>query len=271
MSQPVLYQGVWWFRHPDGAMSWYDAASRQWVLYQQPAPARRFDRLEGLATWTVRAIVFDAIVSGIGAALALSQFFGIGADEIIRFEDLAGSGMFVTTQLIGTVGYLSGILFAAWFYRAYQNVGALNAHGRYAPGWAIGAWIVPIVNVFRPKQIANDIWRTSDPTLPEQPGTTWMSSRLDPLLGWWWGSWLLAGTVALVAFPIAFISMASQGSFETPSGDPSFTPFVRSFAIVFATSYAGRTLAAFFAVPVVKRMTERQTSRAAQLGVLPPD
>ena len=271
MNEPVLYQGVWWYRGSDGSLSWFDVATQQWVLYERPAPIRKFERLEGLSTWTVRAIVLDATISGIGAILGIRQFFAIDADEHIGFEELTRSGIFGVFQLVGAVGYLSGILFAIWFYRAYQNVTALNVRGRYAAGWAIGAWIVPIVSFFRPKQIANDIWRTSDPSLSKQPGTEWMRAKVHPLLNWWWGTWVLAGTVALAVFPIAFFSMASNGLTENSASEPSFTPLVRSFAIVFAANYAGRIVAAFFAVPVVKRMTDRQRARAAQLDVLPAD
>lgn len=271
MSEPVLYKGVWWFRGPDGSLSWFDAARQEWILYERPAPIRRFERLEGLATWTIRAIVLDAIVSGVGTVLALQQFFSIDPNEHIPFEDLVGSGVFGISQLVGAIGYLSGILFVVWFYRAYQNVSVLNARGRFAPGWAVGGWIVPILSFFRPKQIANDIWRTSDPTLAAHPGSTWMHAKVHPLLNWWWGSWVLAGVAGLAAFPIVFVSLASNGFSETTSSETSIAIFVRSFAILFATSYAGRIVAAFFAIPVVKRMTKRQRARAAQLEVLPVD
>jgi hypothetical protein len=267
MAEPVLYQGVWWFRHPNGALSWFDAARQEWVLYERPASTRGFERVDGLATWTVRAVVFDAIVSGIGFVFALQQFFSIDPGQQTDFEGFTGSGIFLMNQLTGAMTYVSGILFFMWFYRSYQNVTALNARGRYAEGWAIGGWLVPILSLFRPKQIANDIWRTSDPTLPAHPGTAWMQSTVHPLLNWWWGVWVVAGAVGLVAFPIVLLALASNAGSE----DTDVTDFLRSLAIVFATSYAGRIVAAFFAVPVVKRMTERQRARAAQLGVLSPD
>ena len=56
-----------------------------------------------------------------------------------------------------------------WMFRAYNNVDAVAPGARrYDGGWAIGSWFVPILNLFRPKQIINDIWRaaTGSPTRP---------------------------------------------------------------------------------------------------------
>ena len=47
--------------------------------------------------------------------------------------------------------------------RLLEPAEARGRHLRYGTGWAIGAWFIPIFNLFRPKQIANDIDRASAP------------------------------------------------------------------------------------------------------------
>jgi eukaryotic-like serine/threonine-protein kinase len=65
----------------------------------------------------------------------------------------------------GAMWVACAIAFISWMHRAYSNFDALpNAHRRWATGWSIGAWFVPILNAFRPKQIINDIWRSGRPT-----------------------------------------------------------------------------------------------------------
>jgi hypothetical protein len=60
------------------------------------------------------------------------------------------------------------------FRRAYRNLPALGAESpRFSSGWAVGAWFVPFLNLVRPKQIMDDIWRASDPALPAHPGAAW--------------------------------------------------------------------------------------------------
>ena len=86
------------------------------------------------------------------------------------------------------VGYLviGPLTFIPWFHRAYSNLPRLGFRElRYAPGWAIGSWFVPILNLWRPKQIANDIYRGSDPA--QAPGSNFWKEPITPLLGWWWG------------------------------------------------------------------------------------
>jgi Domain of unknown function (DUF4328) len=75
-------------------------------------------------------------------------------------QALAGSLVLLT--FVGTI-----VVYLVWFSRAYKNLTSLGATDlRYGSGWAIGAWFVPILNLWRPKQIANDIWRASDPAAP---------------------------------------------------------------------------------------------------------
>ena len=74
----------------------------------------------------------------------------------------ASSDRIAIAALIMIVIYLIGaVIFLFWLRRAYGNLDALHARRRYGKGWSIGAWFVPILNLFRPKQIANDIWRGS--------------------------------------------------------------------------------------------------------------
>ena len=74
---------------------------------------------------------------------------------------------------------IAAVVWIRWFRRAYENVAALRSGvRRYSVGWAVWGWFVPIISVFRPKQIANDLWMSGDPKgrLSEPPGF---------LLGWW--------------------------------------------------------------------------------------
>jgi len=51
------------------------------------------------------------------------------------------------------------ISFLMWFRRAYENVPAVAGIAtKYSPGWAVGGFFVPILNVFRPYQIAREMW-----------------------------------------------------------------------------------------------------------------
>jgi hypothetical protein len=93
--------------------------------------------------------------------------------------------------LIGTV-----ITFLRWFSAAHANLRALGFTPRYSNGQAIWTWFVPILNLWRPKQIANDIWRSGDVDAPA-PSTT-IATLPTPgwLLAWWLLLLIPAGSYA---------------------------------------------------------------------------
>jgi hypothetical protein len=155
----------------------------------------------------------------------------------------------------GAIGIAQGLLllatavvFIMWFFRAYSNVERLGAAPlRFGRGWAIGAWFVPILNLFRPKQIANDIWRGSDPGLPRPAGPgAWRDGPIPgALFGFWWALWLLSG----VATGPATFGGDSIDELQTQT-----TAFIVSDALGAA--------AAVLCALVVVRTTARQEERA---------
>ena len=94
-------------------------------------------------------------------------------------------------QLVG-LGELAlivpaAVVFIRWFKRAYENVSAVGGSGRWGSGWAVGGWFVPFLNLWRPKQIANDIWAAAN-------------QRSGVLLGWWWAAWIVTGVLGRIIF-----------------------------------------------------------------------
>ena len=74
-------------------------------------------------------------------------------------------------QIVNVVGFallaVTAIAFIWWFHAAYRNSAARGTWKlRFTSRWAIGAWFVPILAFWRPKQIADDIWRASEPRAP---------------------------------------------------------------------------------------------------------
>jgi hypothetical protein len=78
------------------------------------------------------------------------------------------------------------VLFCVWFHRAYGNLLALGEPRlRFAPGWAPGSFFVPILNLFRPYQIAREIWQKS-------------GGDSGGLVAAWWTLFLTSGAVGLL-------------------------------------------------------------------------
>lgn len=96
--------------------------------------------------------------------------------------------------IYGLLLLLCAGLFIAWFFQAYKNLRRLGvANLRYGNGWAIGGWFVPILGMWRPKQIANDVWRGSEPGTEVSSG--WRAVPVPSFVHWWWGLFLTQGVL----------------------------------------------------------------------------
>jgi hypothetical protein len=112
---------------------------------------------------------------------------------------ISGSFFFVESPALDALGTFSLFAFVAaaisviaWCKRSYDNARALGATDlRYSSGWAIGGWLVPIANFFIPKRIADDLWRSSDPSLPTRIDGRWKFQPVHGILHLWWTVWMI--------------------------------------------------------------------------------
>ncbi|WP_132115737.1 DUF4328 domain-containing protein [Actinocrispum wychmicini] len=82
----------------------------------------------------------------------------------------------------------SMVTMLVWTYRARRNVEGLGRQRR-SPGWAIGGWFCPGVNLWFPLQIILDVGAVDRP-----PG----KARAFPLIAYaWWICWLAAWVCAV--------------------------------------------------------------------------
>jgi hypothetical protein len=65
---------------------------------------------------------------------------------------IASSLSLMVTTVLGIVYFLR------WFRRAYANLERVGENIAYSEGWAVGAWFVPFLNLWRPYQIMKEIW-----------------------------------------------------------------------------------------------------------------
>jgi uncharacterized protein DUF4328 len=92
--------------------------------------------------------------------------------------------------LLDLIIYIAAIVFfIMWFRRAYNNLQAAGVRILHAEGWAAGCWFVPILNLFRPYQIMEEIWEQTQNLIGNSP----LASK--SIIGFWWGMMVLNGIV----------------------------------------------------------------------------
>ena len=146
-----------------------------------------FKPIADLARWTRIALFACAAFYALSAAALpgnLAQINRAAAYERQMGQqvllDATPSSDFAGVGLAAFI--LTSIVFLVFFHRAYSNLAVLGpGEQRWSTGWSVGYWFIPILNLFRPKQIANDIWRGSD------------GSAIPAIFNWWWAFWILGG------------------------------------------------------------------------------
>jgi hypothetical protein len=159
--------------------------------------------LASRSTWAQRALIAVVALNAVAAASAyfayrLYQHDVVTQDELDTTDLREG-----LVALLEVAAYVFAVVFfIRWFHRAYRNLPALRATRlRYRTWWTIGGWFIPIVGLFRPKQIANDIWRGSDPDGPPAGDPyDWRRAHVPPLFQWWWAFYIVGTWLENIAF-----------------------------------------------------------------------
>ena len=126
-----------------------------------------------------------------------------GIDARQAMMGMVQLGLFVTCA----------ITFLMWFHRAHKNLkaGGLNDL-RYTPGWAVGGFFVPFLNLVRPFQVMKEVWIGSahlsgdieaeppaEEDEEEEGGHSWRAVSPAPLVGWWWALFLITSVLGNAA------------------------------------------------------------------------
>lgn len=140
-----------------------------------------------------------AVLSGYAEAELLNR--AISGGIVTEAEAMSND---TRQALIGFVQFAlyvaAGVAFLIWIHRAHRNLPSLHAADlRFTPGWAVGWFFVPIMSLFRPYQVASEIWKASDPNVDTIDNTSWKNSATSPIVGWWWAFFLITSYLGLFA------------------------------------------------------------------------
>ena len=228
--------------------------------------------LRGRAQRLVGILLIALIVDGIAAyshfreAWLISEVVGGESVPSRQADDvLAWQGRIEI--LHDVVFVVALLLFLSWFYRAYSNLPHLGVRRlRFSTPWAIAAWFVPVMNFFRPKQLANDIWRASDPKWPPSQPESWRRTAIPLYHHVWWATFVASriidwgpveGFVASTAAEFLDVAQSEAAHFQIS-------------AVMAGLEKVLGVTAAVLAVCVVRATTARQEARMNRLATAWP-
>ncbi|MDP0496349.1 MAG: DUF4328 domain-containing protein [Verrucomicrobiota bacterium JB024] len=177
---------------------------------------------------------------GAASVLLLSDFLEysllLAADDL----DAVGLAWIVQTVLglIWTVySVFLGVVFLRWIYRANKNCHGFGAEGMaFSPGWSIGYYFIPLLNLYQPFRAMKEIMQVS-----QCPGD-WKRQPTGGLIYVWWTLWLLSLYLTALAFKVPV---------ETHED------YIR-FPLVFILSDCETIILGIMAILLVKRIARAQ-------------
>jgi hypothetical protein len=105
-------------------------------------------------------------------------------EELSVGRAVAGLALFAFYSVVMLLGVVALIV---WLYQARSNVDALpGAKAEWARGWTIGAWFVPVANLFLVPAVFADVVR-------ESAGAA--ATRAVRLTVLWWVTWLVGSLI----------------------------------------------------------------------------
>jgi hypothetical protein len=139
------------------------------------------------------------------------------------------------------------IAFCLWIYQAHKNLTLLGTRGlTYTPGWAVGWFFIPIMQLFRPYQVTQELWKASSQLEPLRDPFAWQRNSGSGLILAWWLLWVLGDVLNGFVFR-AFWK-------QNPSPDE-----LASALYVTCVADGVHILAAVLAIFVVNAIVRRQT------------
>lgn len=176
--------------------------------------------------------------------------------------ELASAG-FAMLLLIALIA-----VYITWFHRSAKNIRALcpgdSEQFDFSPGWAIGAWFVPFLNLFRPYGIATEIYQATA-TKKEIAAATehkdidatrakWTYVQPARIILGWWLMFVFGG----------FLDNAAARFYTKADDIDDFVLATQIDMVAIVWGIVGSALA----IIVVKLLTDRQQKKAQEMSLL---
>ena len=184
----------------------------------------------------------------LAAGLVLTVYFS--AMPLLAASQTPSNGRMNTLETIVLVLYwliqlFTRITFLFWFRRAYENAAANGMRLRYALGWSVGAWFVPIVNYWWPARMANDMWRHA---------VARTRMRTLNLVVPWWCSWVLHSVMPFQTF--LYVFLVARSARKLPEFESA-----NLFSLVLT---ANDVIGALLAIEMIRRLTRMQAQASLE-------
>lgn len=153
--------------------------------------------------WILTGLTVIGIVSGY---FELEILKNAQQGEFISDEEANASD--IRQMIIGLLQtglYIASIVvFLNWFRRAYGNLHRIGiTYLKHKESMAVWSWFIPIIFLFRPVQIMNEIWTETQEKIKKYDSNYNLKSR-GLIIGLWWTLFIISNFIGRYVLKTAF-------------------------------------------------------------------
>lgn len=177
---------------------------------------------EKLGRWLRRLLGLYGVVLGVEVLAGLAVIGSLAGVEALDpgngRTQVAGLSLLVMAGagFIELAAYIAiAVLFLRFLYKAVQQArGFATPYTYVSPGWAVGYWFIPFINLYRPYEAVKALFKAC----AAQAGGDAKPAAGDQLLSAWWAMFLI-GNVA------GWVLARSDTDMTTPAGITTYAEY----------------------------------------------
>ena len=155
-----------------------------------------FFNISPLGVAVARLLLVLVVTEVIYGSIAVIDFVTYSGADPQTFDPGSITEGYLTYSAVVGIGYAlvyfaTMIVAGIWIYRAAFNARAASpGQDAVRPGWAVGWYFVPIMNLFKPYQEMKKVWSAT------------FGDGQPRFFGWWWGAWIATNILAQISVRI---------------------------------------------------------------------
>jgi len=205
-----------------------------------------------LVNWTIASIVISVL------------YFIVSLGALYPSNDVESNRIDFINLFVGSINlvisFVTAIITLIWFYRANKNIHIFGAKEVSTPRMAVIWWFVPILQLWKPYEVAQQIWKASNPQIILSSGIEWKKSPSSYIIKIWWILGILSIFIGI--FVGIFLPPASAQLFFEPHYKEERIPFLEVFRIISTTIPV--IISAIFYICMLKQISAWQEIKAGR-------
>ena len=215
-----------------------------------------FRSISKITKWLVILSIATIII----ALINTGAFFALNyqtRDAQLQSIDLV---FLIIAALILVIEIVALIVTLYWFYRANKNIHAFGAKEVSSPIMAVVWWFIPILDLWKPHSVAQQIWKASNPQIILSNGIEWINSPRSKIIILWWGLFLLS---IFIGIPGEFITPpeSEQLSYNNTYTEQSMPIYVGLLNIL---STIPAIVSTFFFIRIIRQISAWQEIKSGK-------